>query len=725
MANPFKFWYEAIAQRQSSSLAGGNPTFRGLALRRFLIVPFVLQLGAVVSLVGYLSLRNGQQAVNAVAQEVREEITARIEQHLKTYLSEPHRVNRINADAIRLGQLDVNNLDQLQDQFWHQIQIFDSVSYIQFASAEGNFVGAARFDGGSEIEVEILDQQVSRDLTLYATDAQGDRTQNLNVTPNYDPTQTLWYQRTVAANGAVWTPIYKYTGLPYVAITAGYPIYSATGELLGIVATDLILADISRFLRQLEVGQTGHTYIVERSGFLVATSSQESPYRIQGESVQRLHMADSQYDMTRIAGNYLDQIFEDLSDIQTTQQLTIRTRQETYFLQVTPIQDEWGLDWLIIVMIPESDFMSQIYENTRNTIGLCLLALAIAIGVCILTAQRIVRPILQLDASTQAIAAGHLNETVEPSKITELARLGDSFNRMAKQLQQAFHALEQSNQALEQRVAQRTAELEAANQEIQQLNLQLQADNLRMGAELDVARKLQQMILPKEEELLSIEELEIAGFMEAAAEVGGDYYDILRNNQHIRIGIGDVTGHGLESGVLMIMVQTAVRTLQALNEQDPVKSLSALNQVIYENTKRMTSDKNLSLSLLDYQDGRLYISGQHEEAIVVRATGVTECIDTLDLGFPIGLVQDISEFIAQHQTYLNPGDVVVLYTDGITEAENAQRDFYGLERLITIVQRHSQTSAHSIREAVIQDVRSHIGEHIVYDDITLVVMKRR
>ena len=271
----------------------------------------------------------------------------------------------------------------------------------------------------------------------------------------------------------------------------------------------------------------------------------------------------------------------------------------------------------------------------------------------------------------------------------------------------------------------RGKQLDRANAEITSLNEQLQAENIRLSAELDVTRRLQQMLLPKETELLQIPGLEIAGFMQPADEVGGDYYDVLNHDGRIKIGIGDVTGHGLESGVLMIMVQTAVRTLLANNETDPVRFLSALNRTIYENVQRMNSDKNMTLSLLDYQENRIHLSGQHEEAIVIRRGGKIELIDTLDLGFPIGLDEDISDFVSQTSVHLNPGDTVVLYTDGITEAEDEDKNLYGLERLCKILGDNCYKSADEIRKAAIEDVRRHIGKQKVYDDITLLVLKQK
>ncbi|MBE9157743.1 transporter substrate-binding protein [Nodosilinea sp. LEGE 06152] len=297
------------------------------------------------------------------------------------------------------------------------------------------------------------------------------------------------------------------------------------------------------------------------------------------------------------------------------------------------------------------------------------------------------------------------------------------------ELEQQSRRLEQTMAQLHQEMAQRQqaeADLTAANAKITSLNQALEVDNSRMSAELSVARQLQQMILPTSEELAAIAHLDIAGFMEAAEEVGGDYYDVLQgNSRRVTIGIGDVTGHGLESGVLMIMAQTTVRILRAFNVTDPVVSFNTLNQVIYQNRLRMGSLRNLSLALIDYQDGKLAISGQHEEVIVVRASGTVERVDTFDLGYPVGMVEDISAFVAQHHLDLGVGDTLVLYTDGITEAENCDRKFYGLDRLIEAAQQHSTQSAAAIRAAIIADVRAHIGDHTIYDDITLVVLKRQ
>jgi phosphoserine phosphatase RsbU/P len=253
----------------------------------------------------------------------------------------------------------------------------------------------------------------------------------------------------------------------------------------------------------------------------------------------------------------------------------------------------------------------------------------------------------------------------------------------------------------------------------------LKEENLKLSAEIEITRRLQQMILPKEKELAQISALDIAGFMEPADRVGGDYYDVLSQEGGIKIGIGDVTGHGLESGVVMLMVQTAIRTLLNQKETDPIKFLQVINQTIHDNVQRMNSDKNLTLSLLDYRDHCLRLSGQHESVIVVRQGGKVEVIDTLDLGFPIGLEADIGDFVSETEIHLATGDVVILYTDGITEAENEWGELYGLDRLCTVAGQHWQRSAKEIQQQIIEDLRHHIGTQIVHDDITLVVIKQK
>lgn len=259
---------------------------------------------------------------------------------------------------------------------------------------------------------------------------------------------------------------------------------------------------------------------------------------------------------------------------------------------------------------------------------------------------------------------------------------------------------------------------------VTQRNLKTEAVNRTLNTELEITRRLHRMFLPKEQDIREIDGLEIAGFMESTDEVGGDYYDVLYHDEGLVIGIGDVTGHGLESSVLTIVVQTAVRTLLANHETDTKKILEALNRVIFGNMQRIDSDKILTLALLEYRDRKLRLSGQHEEAIVIRKAGTVERIDTIDLGFPLGLEEEISQFVDCVSIALNVGDVVILYTDGIPEAENLQGKRYGLDRLCEVARLHVHHSAREIQQVIIADLKQYIGTQKIYDDITLLVLKQ-
>jgi sigma-B regulation protein RsbU (phosphoserine phosphatase) len=689
-----------------------------LPLKTVLVVPFVLQVAAVAGLVGWLSFRTGRMAVNDLAQQLMEEVGDRILERIDLYVEESKRINQLNADLIQNDQLDLENLEALHQHFWRQIRHFPDMTYIYWADESGRFAGGLRApDGALSIAVAENDY-----YERYAVDEQGQPQTLLYDIEAYDPRTRPWYQSAAAGQEANWSPIFVWSGELTLSVDPVLPVYGAEdGQLQGVVGVSLGLLQVGQFLQGLAIGQTGEAFIMERSGEIVATSTASLPFVLDSESQTATRLpATEMTDAPKIqaAAAHLAQVFEGLEQIDAPQQLRLDSGDSDLFLRVEPFLDEAGLDWLVVVVVPQSDFMAEINRSRRNAILVALFFVGGAIALGFVTARWIAAPVGRMTRAAQTLSEGQLSQAIPSTQIIELNSMGRAFNQMAAQLKASIENLEDN-------VATRTLELAQANDQISNLNQQLKTENRRMEAELNVVRQLQQMILPKEKELAKIQDLDIAGFMEATDEVGGDYYDIIRDQGRVVLGIGDVTGHGLASGVVMIMAQTAVRTLLALGQYDPVKVFSAINQVVYDNGQRMGSDRNLTLALMSYDHGALTIAGQHEEVLVVRAGGTVERVDTLDLGFPVGMVEDISEFVAQHQIHLDLNDGIVLYTDGIPEAENAQRKFYGLDRLIQVVEANWSDSPQAIRTAIIADLRSHIDGHIIYDDITLVVAKRR
>lgn len=508
-------------------------------------------------------------------------------------------------------------------------------------------------------------------------------------------------------------------------------------KVQGVVGLDLNLNQISQPISQLQIAQNGFAFLVQSDGRIILKDATEKQLLgFQPQTTGADPAADRPFinesavpDIAALPLPADDHIIFKEINIGSVRYYAVLTRLNPLNFLSDRSGEVKPEAWTLGFIVPRLELLGAwfatektINEGSQNivvfTLVTSLLALLVVIGVTYAVSSRLTRSLSALTNGTAAIQQKNYDVRLPVNSRDEFGQLGGAFNAMAEEI-----ARYTSN--LEQLVAQRTLDLQRANQEIILLNEQLKSENLRLKTELEITRRLQQMILPRKAELQAIDELDIAAFMEPAEEVGGDYYDVLCQDGRVKIGIGDVTGHGLESGVLMIMVQTAIRTLMANNIIEPSRYMSIVNHALYDNLQRMDSDKNLTLSLIDYQGGRLSLSGQHEEVILIRADGQLELIDTLNLGFPIGLVEDIDDFVAQAELNLNPGDMVVLYTDGMTEAENPAGVQYGQPRLYELAQANHHRPAAYILELIIQDLKNFISTQKVFDDITLLVIKRK
>ena len=227
----------------STSLKNRFPLFSGkVPLRIVLIAPFVMLTVSAVGLTGYLSFHNGRQAVNDVAAQLRQEITTQIGQRLEAFLTTPRLINQNNANAMRLGLLDVNDPVALERFFWEQIQVFDTVTSIYFGNTQGGLVDAGREGAAGSLYVIATDGFTSGPFRKYTTDAQGNRTELLITVPEFDARTRPWYTEAVDSGQAAWSDIYiLFTGQD-MAIAASRPVYDPTGKLLGVVSSDLFLS---------------------------------------------------------------------------------------------------------------------------------------------------------------------------------------------------------------------------------------------------------------------------------------------------------------------------------------------------------------------------------------------------------------------------------------------------------------------------------------------------
>ncbi|MDB9493040.1 ATP-binding protein [Spirulina major CS-329] len=442
-------------------------------LRLVLVVPFLIQITIAVTLTGWLALRNGQKAINDLAFQLEQEVSDRIDLHLDQYLATPHHINQINADAVNLGLLDLRNFVEAGQYTWRQMQVFD-VGYIYYVLATGEYAGAGIFEDPDNVTIDELSAATEWRSNAYATDAEGNRTGLLSSYDDYNPQEEAAYVDAIAAKQPTWSAIYQWDNFPeIISISASYPLYTETQDLIGVLVTNLRLSQISEFLQDIDISTSGEAFIIERNGLLVASSAQAPSYRTENGKAQRLTAVDSADPMIQITADYLVERFGKFTEIDQPTSLIFQHGQEQQFVRITPWKDRYGLDWLVVVTVPESDFMAQIDVNTRNTVLLCLVALLVSTLLGIYTSRWISRPILLLGQASRAIAAGDLSQNVPSSKVQELKDLSNSFNQMAEQLRQSFDHLEATNEQLEQRVDERTAALKTALQDLQKTQTQM------------------------------------------------------------------------------------------------------------------------------------------------------------------------------------------------------------------------------------------------------------
>ncbi|MCK5718982.1 MAG: response regulator [Thiomargarita sp.] len=416
-------------------------------IRVILIVPFIIQILLAVGLTGYLSFRNGQEAINDLANQLHSEITARIEQYINTYLNIPSLVVNINANAISNGQLDTNNLRSWLPYLIKQSQIFNELSYIYYGDNEqGNYIALQRLDK-SKLAYNIKDKETDGLMQDFHLD-ENNNSIDLHNPTNYDPRIRPWYQTAVKADKAVWTDIYEFIGsknTEQLGMSFVYP-YKQNGNLKGVLGSDFTLTRISDFLRSLKIGRTGKTFIVERSGLLVGGSF---PYPSFDKNKQRLKAFDVDDPLIRATAKYLNHHYHGFSQITRNGQIYFDFQDERQLIHVSPFHNDFDLDWLIVVVVPEADFLERIQENTYNTLILTFIALILATIIGIITSKWIVQPILQLNLAAKKLSNGDWNQSLQEERSDELGELAGSFNSMAKQLKTSFQKLEKQNTELQ------------------------------------------------------------------------------------------------------------------------------------------------------------------------------------------------------------------------------------------------------------------------------------
>lgn len=361
--------------------------------------------------------------------------------------------------------------------------------------------------------------------------------------------------------------------------------------------------------------------------------------------------------------------------------------------------------------------------NVGNYVREALIGIAIAFGVLELLAflaavrlnRTITKSVHDLYEATLAIDGGNLEHRIQVKRRDQLGALSRSFNSMASSLARLL-------------VEQREKE--------------------RMQNELSIAQEVQANLFPHGR--IALPMLELHGVCLPARTVSGDYYDfLLFGNTGLGMALGDISGKGISAALLMATLHSAVRAYRFAGEEliteglralanprtrhtgeqevecaelfeEPAKILSLLNRHLYRSTQ---PEKYATLFLAHY-DGLaqrlVYSNGGHLPPLLLRAN---DTVTRLDCGGSVvGLLDELAW--EQGTVHLGSGDILIAYSDGVTEPENDFGEF-GESRLLEVVRRHRHLSLEAISEQVIQTLKSWIGAQEQPDDVTLVLARQR
>jgi PAS domain S-box-containing protein len=413
------------------------------SLTAILIIPFISIITLSVSIVGFISFINGRDAVNEVAHQLRSEITKNIEHHITLFLETPHQIIQKNIALISQGELEFHNKGEMERHFLNEVQFFETITSLYFGFPEGGMVGAGREGVGTTYYTTETETYSNGLWSKYAVNNDGKREAVIVQVEDFDARTRPWYSGAIEAQQPIWSNMYVLFSGHDLAIAASQPVYNRDGKFLGVISIDIFASHLSKFLQNLEIGKNGYGFIIERSGLLVASSTGENPFIFAetDSTPKRLSAVDSQIPTIQAAAAFLNKRYGGFENISGETLLEYSYLNDRQFLQVTPIQDAYGVDWLVVVVIPEADFMEQINRNNISTLILVVSALVFAIIAGWQTAKWISNPILSLNNIAQTLAAGNWDQKSPDSQIQEIGDLSQSFNDMVAQLHETLDNL--------------------------------------------------------------------------------------------------------------------------------------------------------------------------------------------------------------------------------------------------------------------------------------------
>jgi len=421
----------------------------GNSIRTTLVVPTLLVIFLTGLVVAFFAFQNATFSVNSVASKLRHEKLERVLDHLQAFLSAPQNVLKENAHNLAEGILDHRDPEPLKHHFLRQNIDFGSFNSIYFGNPDGGVVVGGVEPDGSFYTIATEDFRAGP-FYKYATDQRGNPKKLLLTLPRFDARTRPWYKTALSAEDATWNDIYiLFTGHD-MAISPSRAVRTDDGRLLGVVGGDIFLSGLSRFLKDLHRDQAGQTFIFEKSGLLVASSTDEVPFKVSedGKTKTRIRATESAIGEISAGSAAINGLVGDLQSVNAYRSTEFDIDGERHFVEVAPFRDPYGLSLLVATVLPEAAYTSALKQHTSNTVAFIILALMVMALVTVWVARRITKPITELTLSIDEMSRGNMSAHLVIERDDEIGQLAKSFNRMATRLQTSFDDVDEREEKL-------------------------------------------------------------------------------------------------------------------------------------------------------------------------------------------------------------------------------------------------------------------------------------
>ncbi|OHY35581.1 PDC sensor domain-containing protein [Cylindrospermopsis raciborskii] len=432
-----------------------NYIFGKVSLQTLLSILYLTPIVTCVGIVSYVSYHTGEESVNGLANQLMTSTTTRVKDHLTTYLEIPQKIVSMNRYEIENFYLNPENREALTLNFFNQIKIYKTPTAIDFGNTNSTyiFVGQDKFGLIAPINSLLgggVDPSHLGEIRYYILDKEGEYTKIIQKAP-YTPINRPWFKAAKVKNKQTWAPIYPYLHIPTASISAVAPVYR-NGKFIGVVGCDLVLNQINLYLQKLQFSPSGKLFIIERSGDMVATSTNEQLFT---KGTNGKNMGLTRLPATKSSNPIISRtakvLFERWGDLHKIREATSfefnSSNDQRYFSYIYPYQDEYGLDWLIVAVLPESDFLDKIHTNLNITLIFSGITLFIFVGLSMVLAHWIIKPIKDLNTAAKNLSKNKFNSLDLEldlklksilNRVDEIGQLGESFQTMARELALSF-----------------------------------------------------------------------------------------------------------------------------------------------------------------------------------------------------------------------------------------------------------------------------------------------